>query len=152
MHGVSSIQRGSFTLAIADERACIGQACYPRSTFYLLSDGLSIQHRRITKSCFRTCSSHGTRSQAPLYLYARNPIADRVEGTFELLRYRLGGDRPSQTAHLALSAARIHGTGLEFKHNQGGVSLAGSPRTGILGSKPPTYATQAGPKPNTKLQ
>src|SRR3954451_7516097 len=128
------------------------QACYPRSTFYLLSDGLSIQHRRITKSCFRTCSSHGTRSQAPLYLYARNPIADRVEGTFELLRYNLGGDRPSQTAHLALSAARIHGTGLEFKHGKGGVSMAGSPGTGTLGSTPPTYSTHAGPKPNTKLQ
>ena len=115
------------------------QACYPRSTFYLLSDGLSIQHRRITKSCFRTCSSDGTRSQAPFYLYARNPIADRVEGTFELLRYALGGDRPSQTAHLALSAARIHGTGLEFKHNKGGVSFVGSAGPGPeLQSLPPT--------------
>ena len=127
-------------------------ACYPRSTFYLLSDGLSIQHRRITKSCFRTCSTYGSRSQAPFYLYARNPIANRVEGTLELLRYLLGGDRPSQTAHLALSAARIHGTGLEFKHNKGGVSVGGSPRAGTRGSQPPTYATHAGPKPNAKLQ
>ena len=127
-------------------------ACYPRSTFYLLSDGLSIQHRRITKSCFRTCSSYGTRSQAPFYLYARNPIADRVEGTFELLRYLLGGDRPSQTAHLALSAARIHGTGLEFKHNKGGVSIVGSTNAGTSVLQPPTYTTHIGPKPNTKLQ
>src|SRR2546421_1521341 len=50
------------------------------------------------------------------------PIADRAEGTFELLRYPLGGDRPSQTAHLALSAARLHGSGLELKHAKGGVS------------------------------
>ena len=99
-------------------------ACYPRSTFYLLSDGLSIQHRRITKSCFRTCSSDWTRSQAPFYLCARSLIADQAEGTFELLRYSLGGDRPSQTAHLALSAARIHGSGLEFKHNKAGVSAS----------------------------
>ena len=127
-------------------------ACYPRSTFYLLSDGLSIQHRRITKSCFRTCSSDGTRSQASFYLYARCPIANRAEGTLELLRYTLGGDRPSQTAHLALSAARIHGSGLEFKHNKGGVSLFDSPRAGTLGSVSPTYTTHAGPKPNTKLQ
>ena len=63
-----------------------------------------------------------SRSQAPLYLYALWPIADRPEGTFELLRYLLGGDRPSQTAHLALSAARIHGSGLELKHNKAGVS------------------------------
>ena len=97
-------------------------ACYPRSTFYLLSDGLSIQHRRITKPDFRPCSTYQSRSQAPLYLCAQSPIADRAEGTFELLRYSLGGDRPSQTAHLALSAARIHGSGLEFKHNKAGVS------------------------------
>src|SRR5207247_330519 len=84
--------------------------CYPRSTFYLLSDGLSIQHRRITKSDFRPCSTHRSRSQATLYLYARCPIADRAEVTFELLRYSLGGDRPSQTAQIALSAARIHGS------------------------------------------
>ena len=128
------------------------QACYPRSTFYLLSDGLSIQHRRITKSYFRTCSSDETRSQAPFYLYARSPIADRAEGTFELLRYSLGGDRPSQTAHLALSAAQVHGSGLELKHNKGGVSIVASPATGVAGSQAPTYATHAGPKPNTKLQ
>src|SRR5438045_9775006 len=68
-----------------------------------------------------------------------SPIADRAEGTFELLRYHLGGDRPSQTAHLALSAARIHGTGLEFKHNKGGVSFVGSrgPES-LLHSLPPT--------------
>ena len=46
-------------------------ACYPRSTFYLLSDGLSIQHRRITNADFRPCSTDGSRSQAPLYVYAR---------------------------------------------------------------------------------
>src|SRR5918911_2395717 len=101
-------------------------ACYPRSTFYLLSDGLSIQHRRITKPDFRPCSTYPSRSQAPFYLYARCPIADRAEGTFGLLRYRLGGDRPSQTAQIALSAARIHGTGLEFKHSKAGVSSCDS--------------------------
>ena len=128
------------------------QACYPRSTFYLLSDGLSIQHRRITKSCFRTCSTYQSRSQAPFYLYAHCLIANQAEGTFELLRYLLGGDRPSQTAHLALSAARFHGSGLEFKHNKAGVSRVGSPRVGTRGSRPPSYATHVGPKPNAKLQ
>ena len=46
-------------------------ACYPRSTFYLLSDGLSIQHRRITNADFRPCSTDESRSQAPLYVCAR---------------------------------------------------------------------------------
>ena len=36
-------------------------------------------------------------------------IADHAEGTFELLRYNLGGNRPSQTDPLTLSPARIHG-------------------------------------------
>ena len=59
------------------------------------------------------------------YTFAlQNPIADRAEGTLGLLRYPLGGDRPSQTAHLALSTARIHGTELEFKHNKAGVSVS----------------------------
>src|SRR5207244_9190080 len=121
-------------------------------TFYLLSDGLSIQHRRITKPCFRTCSADGPRSQAPLYLCAPCPIADRAEGTFGLLRYPLGGDRPSQTAHFARSPARGYGSGLELKHAKAGVSRAGSPGTGVPGSQPPSYATHAGPKPSTKLQ
>src|SRR5205809_5577999 len=103
-------------------------ACYPGSTFYLLSDGLSIQHRRITKSAFRPCSTYRSRSQAPFYLYARCLIANQAEGTFELLRYLLGGDRPSQTAQITLSTARFHGPELEFKHNKAGVSLT-TPQT-----------------------
>ena len=80
-----------------------------------MSDGPSIRDRRITKTCFRICSIYLSRSQAPLYLCALSPIANRAEGTFVLLRYSLGGDRPSQTAQLALFPARIHGTGLELK-------------------------------------
>jgi hypothetical protein len=48
--------------------------------------------------------------------------------------------------HLALSAARIHGTGLEFKHNKGGVSLADSTDAETPVSQSPTYATHAGPR------
>ena len=77
---------------------------------------------RITKTYFRTCSSYMTRSQAHLYLYALQVIANHPECTIALLRYLLGGDRPSQTTHLALSPARIHGTGLEHKGNKGGIS------------------------------
>ncbi len=50
----------------------------------------------------------------------RLPTALRVP--IALLRYLLGGDRPSQTAHLTLSPVRIHGTRLEFKHDKGGIS------------------------------
>ena len=34
-------------------------------------------------------------------------MADQAEGTFGRLRYTLGGDRPSQTTHLALSLIRV---------------------------------------------
>lgn len=38
-------------------------------------------------------------------------ISDRAEGTIERLRYILGGDRPSQTAHLTRSLVRITDVG-----------------------------------------
>ena len=38
-------------------------------------------------------------------------ISDRAEGTFGRLRYSLGGDRPSQTAHLTLSLNRLTAQG-----------------------------------------
>ena len=38
-------------------------------------------------------------------------MSDRTKRTFELLRYSLGGDRPSQTAHHALCPARMTGLG-----------------------------------------
>src|SRR3989344_3786498 len=64
-------------------------ACYPRSTFYPLSDGPSIQNHRITMTCFRTCSTCLSRSQAPLCHYTRRTISDRAEGTFALLRFKV---------------------------------------------------------------
>ncbi len=86
-------------------------ACYPRSTFYPLSDGLSIQDRRITKADFRLCSTCMCRSQAPLCLYTLRLVSNQPEGTFARLRYSLGGDRPSQTTHQAVSRTRITGLG-----------------------------------------
>jgi hypothetical protein len=86
-------------------------ACYPRRTFYPLSDGNSTLHRRITMACFRTCSTCQSRSQAPLCHYALRTISNRAEGTFARLRYILGGDRPSQTTHLTLFQSRITASG-----------------------------------------
>ena len=55
-------------------------------------------------------------------------ITNHAEGTFESLRYNLGGDRPSQTTRLTLSPRRIHGSGLEFNQNKGGISLTAPPK------------------------
>ena len=96
-------------------------ACYPRGSFYPLSDGPPIQHRRITKPVFRLCSTCPSRSQATLCLCTHRAIPNRAEVTFGRLRYPLGGDRPSQTAHLTLSRDRLHGPRLEPQHQKGGI-------------------------------
>lgn len=79
----------------------------PGGSFYPLSDGPSMRNHRITKPDFRPCSTCQSRSQAPLCLYTLRMISIHSEGTFGRLRYLLGGDRPSQTAHLTLSPRPI---------------------------------------------
>jgi hypothetical protein len=106
-------------------------ACYPRGTFYPLSDSPSTRDYRITRAHFRDCSTSTSRSKVGLCPYTRHTVSNRAEPTFALLRYFLGGDRPSQTAQLALSLARIHGTRLGHNNTQGGIS-----RTAPLGPEP----------------
>ena len=72
-----------------------GSACYPRGTFYPLSDDPPTRDRRITSSYFRTCSTRQCHSQASLCTYTRTLITNQDEETFERLRYHLGGNRPS---------------------------------------------------------
>ena len=81
-----------------------GSACYPRSTFYPLSDGPSMRNRRITMPWFPTCSACLPPSQAPFCHYTLPPVTNRPEGTFGSLRYAFGGDHPSQTARQAVSS------------------------------------------------
>ena len=97
-------------------------ACYPRRTFYPLSDGPSTRDHRITMTDFRLCSSCQTRSQAGFCHCTQRPISDRPEPTFARLRYSLGGDRPSQTTHHAGSRIRLHGPRLDINNNKGGIS------------------------------
>ena len=102
-------------------------ACYPRSTFYPLSDAAATSQRRITRSDFRPCSACPRRSQATFCPCALRAVADRAEATFELLRYVLGGNRPSQTDPLALSPGRLHGSGLGPRPPEAGISLTPPP-------------------------
>ena len=98
-------------------------ACYPRGSFYPLSDGPSTRNHRITKPDFRPCSTCLSRSQAPFCLYTLRAISVRTEGTFGRLRYSLGGDRPSQTARLTLSRVSLL-LRLEFRYIKGGIPTA----------------------------
>ena len=51
-------------------------------------------------------------------------ISNHPEGTFGRLRYSLGGDRPSQTAHLTMSPASIQRRWLEFQYHKDGIPTA----------------------------
>src|SRR5205809_4816887 len=94
-------------------------------------------------ACFRICSTCLSRSQAPLCLCTLRTISDRAEGTFARLRYILGGDRPSQTTHLSLSGARIHGAPLEIQYTKGGISrLAPRQPQPALPSLPPILSEE----------
>ena len=97
-------------------------ACYPRRTFYPLSDGPSTRDHRITKADFRLCSTRRSRSQAGLCLCTQQLISDQLEPTFARLRYSLGGDRPSQTTRHARSRTRVHGLRLDIHNYKGGIS------------------------------
>ena len=63
-----------------------------------------------------------SQSSTLMPLHSISTISDRAERTFELLRYALGGDRPSQTAYHALSPRPIQGARLEPQTNQAGIS------------------------------
>jgi hypothetical protein len=66
------------------------------------------------------------------------------------LRYSLGGDRPSQTTHQALSPGLIQGTGLDLRLIQGGISTTAPRRlTAPLQSLPPIlHKTNQRPRPS----
>ncbi len=92
-------------------------ACYPQSTFYPLSDGPPTRGHRITMARFRVCPACPPRSQAGFCHCADGAVSDRAQPTFALLRYALGGDRPSQTPRQTLSPP-----GLGAQGCQGGIS------------------------------
>ena len=97
-------------------------ACYPRRTFYPLSDGPSTKCHRITMTDFRLCSTCGSRSQAGLCHCTRRTVSKRSEPTIARLRYSLGGDRPSQTTHHTGSRTRLHWPRLDNRMQKGGIS------------------------------
>ena len=103
-----------------------------------MSNGDSTFYRWITRPCFRNCSTCLSHSKAHLYPYALRMIANHAECTLGLLRYNLGGNRPSQTDPLTRFLARIYGTGLDIQLFKGGISLMTPPGlTSRLQSLPP---------------
>ena len=97
-------------------------ACYPRRTFYPLSDGPSTRDHRITMTVFRLCSTCQSRSQAGLCHCTQRPISDRSEPTIARLRYSLGGDRPSQNYPPHNVPDPDNGSWLDIHNSKGGIS------------------------------
>ena len=65
-------------------------------------------------------------------------VSIHAEQTFERLRYSLGGDRPSQTAHLTMSPDLIQSRRLELQHSKSGIPrLTPHNLTAVLPSLPP---------------
>ena len=124
----------------------------PRVAFYPCAMALPCGCHRVTKTDFRLCSGCPPRSQACFCLCTHRLISDQPEQTFARLRYNLGGDHPSQTAHHALSPALVQERGLDIKNTSGWYFTDRSMRTKIRTSKRPTYPTQMCPNANTKLQ
>ena len=117
-----------------------------------MSNGASTRNRWITRSRFRDCSTRRSHSKAGLYPCALPAITNRGEPTFELLRYTLGGNRPSQTDPLTLFPARIHGIRVRHSTTQGRYFTGGSTAPDEVASTPPAYATHAWPDANIRLQ
>ena len=86
-------------------------------------------------TCFRTCSTCRSRSQAPLCHYTLRLVSNQPEGTFARLRYYFGGDRPSQTAHQTLFPARITESKVRIPDLTGWYFKVGSPETESPGFK-----------------
>src|SRR5699024_10617417 len=126
-------------------------ACYPRGTFYPLSDHASTSHGRVTSPRFRSCSTRPPHSQAPLCTSTRHLLAHQAEGTPARLRYSLRDNRPSHTTHQALSLnpIRVRSSGIHY--GQSGISPIDSTPTSVEGSTSSTYPTQTTPNPNTNL-
>ena len=87
-----------------------------------MSNGDAIFHRWIIRPRFRACSTRRSRSQAGLCPCTRPMVANHGEPTFGLLRYLLGGNRPSQTDRLPRSRPPLQGARLDNQAPRGGIS------------------------------
>ena len=125
-------------------------ACYPRSTFYPLSDGRSTPGRRITRACFRTCSARGPRSQSGLRSCTQK---DGCRPSRAELRAPplLFGRRPPQSNYPPGTVPLPgQGEGLGRQSDGGGIPRA-APRglaPSVLGLPPILYTSDRRPMPS----
>ncbi len=135
-----------------DGNSWAGLACYPRGSFCPLSHTPSTRECGITQPDFRPCSACLPRSQAPFCLCTPQVMSIHLEGTFGRLRYPLGGDRPSQTPHLALSAAGLHRLSMSPDNTPEWYFTGASTAPARAASSAPTYPPQVCPRHQARLE
>ena len=114
-------------------------ACYPQGSFYPLSDGNSHSHTAGSLTpTFVTARFVNLAVRLSFAFTLRGMVSIHAERTFERLRYSLGGDRPSQTAHLTMSPDLIQSRRLELQHSKSGIPrLTPHKLTPVFHSLPP---------------
>ena len=116
-------------------------ACYPRRTFYSLSDGPSMRNHRITMTDFRLCSNCHSRSQASFchYTLKSDFRPDRANLCAPPLLF---GRRPPQSNYppcrVPEPASR---SWVRYHTSKGWYFNVCSTKTGVLASSHPTYPT-----------
>ena len=125
-------------------------ACYPRSTFYPLSDGHSTLGRRITRADFRPCSACGPRSRARLYSCAPRTVADRPERTSRAPPLRFGRRPPQSNYPPGTVPPPDQGRGLGRRRAGGSIPRSAPPglASRFRSLLPILYATRRRPMPS----
>src|SRR5277367_2813544 len=97
-------------------------ACYPRRTFYPLSDGPTTRDHRITMTDFRLCSTCQSRSQAGLSHYTQEDDF-RPSRAYHRAPPLLFGRRPPQSNYPPCRVpAPVDGPRLDIRSRKGGIS------------------------------
>ena len=109
-------------------------ACYPRSTFYPLSDGPPARCRRITRARFRACSTCGSRSQAGLRSCTQNHGCRPWRADLRAPPLRFGRRPPQSNCPPGTVPLPGHGEGLGRRRAEGSI-----PRSAPGGLAPPDH-------------
>ena len=125
-------------------------ACYPRSTFYPLSDGHSTLSRRITRADFRPCSACLPRSRARLHSCAPGTVADRPERTLRAPPLLFGRRPPQSNYPPGTVPAPDNGRRLGCQGAEGGIPRATPPglASRVLSLPPILYTAPRQPMPS----
>ena len=102
-------------------------ACYPRSTFYPLSDGHSTLCRRITRAWFPTCSTRPSRSQARLCSCTQEDGCRPSRADLRAPPLPFGRRPPQSNCPPGTVPPPAHGRGLGRRTGEGGIPRSAPP-------------------------